>query len=315
MRNVAKMMMKPSIIRDYGIIFPLTIKKEDFQKASFKNFETTTGVKIEAKSLGQVLRGANDFSIDDGVSSRPTLLIADDIDTTDLVKNPKIVDGNLKKFLGEMVGSLDQFRRRIIYLGNTIMEDGILPRLKKLHAGKKNWDIFWQPLIYPDGRNAWPLIFTNEVVEGLRDEGQVAFQQNYELVPLRDGQSVIPRTSLRFAKQVPAGARIVFGVDPAFSEKTNTDSMALTIAAHIGSQRYIIAVYEFKGPEKNEEKFCTFVENLYKRWNCSIIRIEANNGGQVIGSLLKKRNLAVQIVTASRDKLTRLLEQEGRFSR
>jgi predicted phage terminase large subunit-like protein len=91
--------------------------------------------------------------------------------------------------------------------------------------------------------------------------------------------------------------------------------MALTVAAHVGDQRYIIAVYEFKGSEKNEEKFCKFVEELYHRWKCSIIRIEGNNGGGIIGSLLKKRNLAVEIITASKDKLTRLLEQEGRFSR
>lgn len=162
--------MAPSIIRDYGVIFPLTIKKEDFQKASFKNFETTTGVKIEAKSIGQVLRGANDYNIDLGTSSRPTLLIADDIDTTDSVKNPKIVDQNMKKLNGEIIGSLDQFRRRIIYLGNTIMEDGILPRLKEQHKGKKNWEIFWQPLINPDGSCSWPAVFSNEIIDGLRDE-------------------------------------------------------------------------------------------------------------------------------------------------
>lgn len=74
-------------------------------------------------------------------------------------------------------------------------------------------------------------------------------------------------------------------------------------------------VIEFKGKEKNEEKFCNHVEQLYHNLGCSIIRIESNNGGQVLASLLKKRGLAVEVLIASKDKETRLLEQEGRFAR
>ena len=151
----------------------------------------------------------------------------------------------------------------------------------------------------------------------MRDEGPIAFQQNYELIPLKNGESIIKRTSLKFAEKVPEveGVRIIFSIDPAFSEKTNTDPMALAVTAHVGDQRYVMAVFEFKGDEKNEEKFCNFVEQLYKQLKCSLIKIESNNGGGIIASLLKKRELAVEIITASKDKLTRLLEQEGKFAR
>lgn len=315
-RNVAKMLMTESIIDDYGMIFPLEIKKEDLAKKSVTSFEATTGVKIESRSTGEVLRGANDYNIKEG-SSRPTLLILDDIDTTDSVKNPLIIDQTFEKVNGETIGSLDQFRRRIIFMGNTISDDGILPRFKAMHAGKKNWRIRWQPLIYPDGRNAWAEVFTDDIIKALMDEGPVAFGQNYKLEPRRSGDSIIPRSALKFARNVPSHstARIVFGIDPAFSEKTNTDSMAVAICAHIGDQRYIMKVIEYKGKEKNEEKFCNSVEQLYRSLNPSIIRIEANNGGEILASLLKKRNLAVEVVKASKDKETRLLEQEGRFAR
>ena len=131
-RNVAKMLMQDSILKDYGMLFPLNIKREDLSKSSVTSFEATTGVKIESKSLGEVLRGANDYQINIG-SSRPTLLIVDDIDVSDSVKNIRIINENEKKINGETIGSLDQFRRRVILLGNTIAEDGILPRFKKAH--------------------------------------------------------------------------------------------------------------------------------------------------------------------------------------
>lgn len=109
--------------------------------------------------------------------------------------------------------------------------------------------------------------------------------------------------------------RIIFAVDPAFSEKTNTDSMALAVIGHLGVYRYVLAVYEFKGQEKNEEKFCNFVAELYKQLSCSLIRVESNNGGIIIGRMFQRRNLATEIVASSKDKITRVREQEGRYTR
>lgn len=55
-RNVAKMLFKRSIVNDYGLLFPLETKKDDLKKKSLHNFDTTNGVKINSKSLRQVLR-------------------------------------------------------------------------------------------------------------------------------------------------------------------------------------------------------------------------------------------------------------------
>lgn len=307
-RNVAKMLTTPSIIADYGELYPFEVKKKDLGKSAATSFESTNGIKIESKSLGEVLRGANDYSKDTG-ATRPTLLIIDDIDTTDSVKNPRIIDDNWQKLTSETIESLDQFRRRIIVLGNTIAEDGILPRFKALAKDKNNWKVFRQPLINEDGTNAWPSIFTEEVIENLKTT-PISFQQNYELIPYKNGQVIIPRSSFKFATAVPQGARTVFAIDPAFSLKTNTDSMALAVVGHIGVQKYIKAVYEFKGAEKNEETFCAFVESLYKQLSASIIRIENNNGGGIIARMLQKRNLAVQVISASTDKIQRVRERE-----
>lgn len=114
-REVAKMMFLPKIVMDYGVMFPTSMKKEDMAKSSVGSFETVTGVKVEAKSLGGTIRGANTMS-KEGKSSRPTLVILDDIDVEKSVANPDIIENNERKILGETFGSLDPVRGRKIFL-------------------------------------------------------------------------------------------------------------------------------------------------------------------------------------------------------
>lgn len=69
------------------------------------------------------------------------------------------------------------------------------------------------------------------------------------------------------------------------------------------------------GTEKDEERFCSYVENLYKKWNVAMIVVEENNGGLILARMLKKRNLSVMTKKAIKDKVTRLREYEGCFDR
>lgn len=50
-RDIAKMLCKDSIVRDYGQLFPLNTKKEDLSKRSLTDFEATNGVRLASKSL------------------------------------------------------------------------------------------------------------------------------------------------------------------------------------------------------------------------------------------------------------------------
>jgi hypothetical protein len=114
-REVAKMLMFPRLVEDYGLLFPFDLARDNMAKSSMSSFESTNGVKIEAKSLGKTIRGAN-TTTKDGQSTRPTLVILDDIDVDKSVRNEEIIDSNEKKILGETFGALDPVRRRIIFL-------------------------------------------------------------------------------------------------------------------------------------------------------------------------------------------------------
>lgn len=74
--------------------------------------------------------------------------------------------------------------------------------------------------------NVWPEVFTEEVVAKLRDlEQEIAFAQNYLLLPYASGQKIIGRQSILHRTVWPDDAQIYIGVDPAFSLKTNTDAL------------------------------------------------------------------------------------------
>ena len=41
MREVAKMLFQPTVVRDHGYLFPIERKAEDLSKRSLSNFEST----------------------------------------------------------------------------------------------------------------------------------------------------------------------------------------------------------------------------------------------------------------------------------
>lgn len=313
--QVAKMLLEDSIVEDYGVLFPLESKREDLAKKSVSNFESTNGVKIESKSLGQTLRWANVYKRGKW-AKRPTLLFLDDIDVEKSVKNIDIIDDNERKISGETIGSLDPKKRQIIFLWNVINEDGIVPRFVKKYKGKKSWHVYEQPLIYEDGTNAWPEEFTQEIIDKiLEDEWQTSFNQNYRFIPYVDGQSIIPRSLIKTTDRYPKECRITIGIDPAFSLKTQSDAIGICVTWHLNGNKYVLAFYELLATQKQEKVYRPFIKQVYNTFWVRRIRIENNNGGEIIGRQLQEDGMAVDIITTTKDKVTRLKEKESCFTR
>ena len=93
----------------------------------------------------------------------------DDIDVNKSIANVEIINQNERKIMGETIASLDPTRRKIIFLGNTINEDGIVPRLRERYKAEETRDIFKQPLFDKD-INLRPEVFTEEVVRVIRGD-------------------------------------------------------------------------------------------------------------------------------------------------
>lgn len=227
--NISRMLNKGILVHDYGELYPFNSKKEDFAKKSVAHFDTTNGVKVKAKALLEKIRGAVTYDEDDW-SSRPDLLVLDDIDTTDSVRNVMIVDKNDTKLRQETIGAMSQEKQRIIFLGNTITVDWIVRRFATMARASEQlerprWKYIRTPLYDELGKCTWQDFFTNEVIEKVKASQWDAFEQNYLLIPKTTiGKTVFDTTqpikTAQAYKQIewfllfqPPQDQLVIGVD------------------------------------------------------------------------------------------------------
>lgn len=192
--NIARNLLNKRLEKDYWVLFRLSGgSKEDLEKKSVSNFDTTNKIKVRAASLWQKLRWAL------SKTDRPDLLIIDDIDVSDSVRNPEIIDKNYQKITWETFWAMVKDGSAMIYFsGNTINEDWIVPRFRKEKKGMKGWRVFHQPL-FIDGELQWNF-FTEKTIEKIKeDEWPVAYNQNYMLIPIDSYEDwFIKREHLRY---------------------------------------------------------------------------------------------------------------------
>ncbi len=177
--QIAYKLLNQNLISDYGKLFKLVWwSKEDLEKKSVWNFDTSNWIKVRATSLWQKLRWAI------SKNQRPDLLILDDIDVSDSVRNPDIINKNYEKITWETFGAMTkEGKAQIYFLWNTINQDWIVPRFRKEKKWTKTWEVFHQPLII-DWEIQWDF-FTPEWIEKIKEnEWPIAFNQNYLLIPI-----------------------------------------------------------------------------------------------------------------------------------
>ena len=252
--DIAKMLFTHSIVEDYGKLFPLEAKMEDFSKKTQWNFDTTNKVRVQAKGLMQSTRWLNTFDSAKWQTERPDLLILDDVDVVKSVMNPEIINQNERKLLWELFGALDPLDHKILFLGNTILEDGIVPRLRRLYENNEWWDVFRQPLIV-NNENMRPEVFTDEVIKDAQGNGKIAYQQNYLLIPASSGTGIFVREYFDYfltshfenvdsPLQKQDIRRWIF-IDPAFSTSNKSDDAVVIILweHRISKQYYLLDWY------------------------------------------------------------------------
>jgi len=87
------------------------------------------------------------------------------------------------------------------------------------------------------------------------------------------------------------------------------------VTAHLNGNKYVLAFYELLATQKQEKVYRPFIKQVYNTFGVIRIRIENNNGGEIIGRQLQEDGMAVDIITTTKDKVTRLKEKESCFTR
>ena len=312
-KQIALDLMNAKLEADYGILFSVNGSREDMEKKSIGDFDTKNGVKVLSASLGEKLRGAISRN------SRPDLLILDDIDVTDSVRNPDIIQKNYDKITGETIGAMSKDKSRIIFLGNVINDDWVVPRFENEKSQDKNWKIFVQPLYNEDGSIAWDF-FTPEKIEKIRsNEWEIAFSQNYLLVPYVGGETIIKREQIHWISEIPKLTAVTIGIDPASSTRNFSDSFAIVVVGHLGMRKIIIETIELKWQDKGTENMLIKLREVYNKYHASCVNIEfvslQREFCEYLYNLLKNHNFAVRKIVPTKDKVARLMEYEWNFSR
>lgn len=277
--DIAKMLFKTSIVDDYGKLFPVDAKPEDFAKKTQGNFNTTNKIKVQSKSISQSTRWLNTYDQEGEQTERPDLLIMDDIDVLKSVMNPRIIEQNERKILGEVFGALDPLGNKRIVLGNTILEDWTIPRLRSKYKHSPNWDIFRQPLVDDKGTNYRPEEFTDEIIAKLKEEWPTAFWQNYLLKPATSWSGIFIRDYfdyflLSHFEQVDgilkkSDMRCWIFCDPAFSTSASSDdAVVIWWAEHkISKWYYVIDWYsDIAAPSKTINALIVMYNKMTMDW-------------------------------------------------
>jgi len=325
------------LIYDYWRLYkPETkTKKETKNPKKVSEFITENWVKLKAMSMGKSPRWQK--FIYNWETYRPDLIWFDDIDTIHNTKNPELIKKDLDFILNEVLwGAASYFQ--LVILWNVVRDKWRSLELKKHFEKDNSFQVFWLPVY---DLNTKEIVWKERFVHTDKEAKQInkhiqdpkeqvisletrrrqqwlsAFNANYLLIPMKDSwESIIKKSHIHFYNwAIPSGAKYIMWIDPAFSEKTNTDPIWITITAHHKFEwttyKYVVFSTQLTGENKYYENFVRFVKNLYVQYKINIIYIEQNNGWKVLADILKRNNLAVKTLNSTKDKITRLREFEG----
>jgi len=183
------------IINDFGYLFPDTKDKEEqgLQKRSVSEFITTNNIKMKAMSMGTTARGML-YSSKQG-AFRPDRLYMDDVDVLDSVRNPETINKNEEFLKNEVIGGVDSYCR-IVFLGNIIAADGLVPRYRSEAKESKYWqtreipvkigdEIVWDRFVETDAEvEEWEKKGIKKIsLEKKKEEQKDSYMPNFMLVP------------------------------------------------------------------------------------------------------------------------------------
>ncbi len=337
LRTIAQELIENQrIIELYGKLFSQEVqKKENKKPKTIWNFITENWIKIEAMSIWNSPRWKN-FKYK-WVTYRPDLVWFDDIDT-DKNLSQELIEKDVAFILWEVFGGLEAYAQKI-FLWNVIKDFGRVPKLKEHFSKNKNFKMFWVSI-----RQKWKIVWERYVatnkkaqelnknisnpkhhvisLEALRaDQGMIAYNQNYNLIPYLDWTSIIKKTLIHYYNNLPKRHQKVIWIDPAFSEKTKTDPIWITITAQEKFEKdyyfYVIESLELKEKEKNNLFFIKTIKNLSTKYDIDLIVIENNNWWAILADLLKREKLGIEVkvINSDKDKVSRLIAYQSDFER
>lgn len=262
------------------------------------------GCRVEAVSYEKNLRG---FKFG---NTRPTLIICDDIEDDDRVRNPVLRMKDEQKLKKVIIPSLD-IDGRLKIIGTILSLDSLLFKIIKESGGK----IY--RAIKEDGSILWKERFTEKKLKEIeRAIGSASFQQEYNNDPVDNETSIIKREWItqcfdeNFSEDEFTYESVYLGVDFAFSDRANADfSHFMSICTKNNKKIPLNMLWGEKGQSINNQ--LTQIKELHSKYNYDIIALEENSI-KSSSKDIKNLNLPIKMLwTGSRDTHTKNSSNKG----
>ena len=144
------------------------------------DFTTTTGVRVLARGEGQGMRGLKNGP------HRPDLIIIDDIESDESVKNPKRIKATVSWILKAVIPSLNPKSGALFMVGTMLAKKSVLAEVK----ANPKFKTFHYAAIKEDGSPLWQKRFSLDHLQATRELiGIKAWQSEYMNEPQDDQAS------------------------------------------------------------------------------------------------------------------------------
>ncbi len=300
---------------DYGIVPKPTYKvpEPSLEDASLesdeewqaKNMLLNNGVRILARSRGQKFRGLKHRQ------HRPKLVLIDDPEDLEWVKQAENRNKTERWLLGEIIGALDEVSGKLALIGNYLHDDAIMARMKK----KGLFKIFEFPLIDPKTKQCtWPAKYPTKESLDLKRKlmGETAWSREMLLKVIAEEGQDIKETDIHYYEKLPQIGRGQrrHGVDLAISEKQTADFTAM------------VSGDVYNDPDDLGRPYIYILPNpFHKRCDLSVLEIamlaiQRSGGGHIFYvesagyqlvalNDMERKGLAVQAMKPEGDKVAR----------
>ena len=263
-----------------------------------KMLELTNGESIETLSKWNPVRW-----------KRPKRIVVDDLDENKDVMNKSQVDKTRHWFFSSLYNTLLPWWK-IVILWTIVWNMCMVKYIKDTkdwntieYQAIQNWKPLWEDM--------WSL---EELEKRKREIWSTLFNQEFMNIPFQSENTLIKQEHIRyFEYSGETFDYINIWVDPAISEKTNSDPFAITVTGEIWKKKYILESVQLKWKDKDPFRATKTVRSLYDKWRANKISIETVAFQKVMSKLFKNEWMATTEITPSRDKVTRLMEFQWDF--
>lgn len=307
---VTELQQNPRLVADFGQLFSAKRSKDMATQKRVNNFVTNNGVRVEAHSTQESIRGRVHGS------QRPDFILFDDIET-DKTRESQAYTKQVQGHLNEALTGVASDDFTAIYLGNYITEYGNIEDLRK-RAKRSSEFVYSQIAIVEEGKPTWPskYVMTNQEaketgkvsIEKLKERhGSQVFMAEFMNQPIDESTQEFKKTW--FQQVTPEELRKIrtncfIIVDTALSEKEQDDDTGIAIIWVDRENNWYVRAY----PKRvNPSELIDHLFDLHREYKPSLIGIERTMYSTAIKTFMtdkmRERNVFLPI---------RELEHRGR---